>query len=348
VRSLVYAGVRDLQWREASAPSLLGDEDALIRPIAAAACDLDRFIVQGLTPFPAPFAIGHEAVGEVIDVGEAAAVDGLRPGQVVVIPWHLSCERCSECLAGRPGNCTATPAMAAFGNPLGGLYGGLFDDVVRVPYASRALTPVPDGVAPALAAAVGDNLSDAFGAVAPTLRANPEARILVMGGLPSLGLLIAAAAATLGAPEVVYVDEDADRAQRASMLGATSVVTGPRPDRVDGRFDLAVEVALDPRALTVAIRSLRPGGHLVIRSIYFGRTNFPYFEQYTQGVTIHSGLPHVTPHAASVLELLRTGTLDPTPALTLFELDAADTVLLEPPPNKPVFLRPASDGAPST
>lgn len=60
-------------------------------------------ISWGRTPFLPPFAIGQEVVGEVVDVDDAGATAGLRPGQRVVIPWHLSCERCADRLAGRPG-----------------------------------------------------------------------------------------------------------------------------------------------------------------------------------------------------------------------------------------------------
>ncbi len=318
---------------------LRSDSDALVRPVASAACDLDRYIVRGQTPFQAPFAIGHEAVGEVLEVGDEAGRSGICRGQTVVIPWHLSCGACDECLAGRPANCTTTPQMAAFGTPLGGLFGGLFDDVVRVPYASAALTPLPEGVTPAVAAACGDNLSDAFGAVAPTLRENPDAKVLVLGGLENLGLLVVACAAALKAVEVVYVDSDADRARRASELGASTVITGPRPDRVDGSFDLAVEAAGHPDAMAVALASLRPGGRCVVRSIYFVDARFPYFSLYQQGVTVESGLPHVTPHVEVVLRLLADGQLDPTPTLSMHAFDSAREVMLEPPACKPVFTR---------
>lgn len=341
MRSLVYAGVNDVQWREAPDARLLDGEDALVRPVASATCDLDRYIVAGRTPFPAPFAIGHEAVGEVVEVGDGAGAAGLQIGQRVVVPWHHSCERCLECLAGRPGNCLTTPNMAAFGNPMGGLNGGLFDDLVRVPFAAGSLPAVPDGVSSAMAAACGDSLCDAYGAVAPTLRGNPHAAVLVMGGLESLGLLVVAAAAALGASQVVYVDDDIDRTERATALGATSVVTGARPDRVDGQFDLAVEAAEDPDALATAMRSVRPGGHLVIRSIYFTPIPLPHFDQYLRSLTIESGLPHVTPHASEVLDLLASGTLDLTAVLSTFDLDMADAVMLDLPATKPVFLREA-------
>lgn len=193
MRSLVYTGPRQLEWREAPEPVLDADHQALVRPIASAACDLDRRIVAGATPMQGPFAIGHEAVGEVLEVGDVAAAGGLRPGMRVVIPWHLSCGSCAQCLARRPGNCTSTPPLASYGTPLGGHHGGLFDDAVRVPWAAYALVPLPPDLAPSLAVSCSDQMADAYRAVAPTLAECPGASVLRTPRHQHSGRLAAAA-----------------------------------------------------------------------------------------------------------------------------------------------------------
>ena len=66
---------------------------------AVATCDLDALIVAGESPFPAPFAIGHECVAEVVDVGDASA--RCAPGELVSVPFQISC-----------GECAAVPARA--------------------------------------------------------------------------------------------------------------------------------------------------------------------------------------------------------------------------------------------
>ena len=68
MRALIYAGRRQLEWREAPDPRVTDGRHALLRPVAATTCDLDRFIIGGKTPFEPPFAIGHEAVAEVVDI----------------------------------------------------------------------------------------------------------------------------------------------------------------------------------------------------------------------------------------------------------------------------------------
>src|SRR5690242_15213225 len=99
MRSLIVTGPRSLEWQDRPAPGLSAPMDALVRPIASAACDLDRWLVTS-PPFEPPFALGHEAVGEIVDLADDDS--GLRIGQHVVIPWHISCGTCEYCRRGLP------------------------------------------------------------------------------------------------------------------------------------------------------------------------------------------------------------------------------------------------------
>src|SRR3954469_25662176 len=113
MRSLIYAGPRDLQWRDVAAPRRAGDGEALVRHLAVATCDLDALIVAGAAPFPAPFALGHEGVAEVLEVGDG--VTGVRPGDRVLVPFQISCGACAACAAGRTGSCETVPFAATYG-----------------------------------------------------------------------------------------------------------------------------------------------------------------------------------------------------------------------------------------
>jgi alcohol dehydrogenase len=180
----------------------------IVRPVASTTCDLDRAIIAGATPFQGPFAIGHECVAEVVDVGDDA---GVIPGARVVVPWHPCCTVCAACLQGRMADCERVPRFAMYGVPLGGDFGGLFDDLVHVPFGA-ALVPVPDGVAPASVASASDNLSDAYGAVSRALATRPQGSVLVLGGTGSIGQWAAGWAVMLGAARAVYVDRDEETA----------------------------------------------------------------------------------------------------------------------------------------
>jgi alcohol dehydrogenase len=88
MRQLEITGARSVQWREAPAPTLQGDGEALVRPLAVALCDLDAVFLSGAVPIAEPFALGHECVAEVLEVGDA--VTTVVPGDRVVVPFQIS------------------------------------------------------------------------------------------------------------------------------------------------------------------------------------------------------------------------------------------------------------------
>ncbi|QKV80319.1 zinc-binding dehydrogenase [Amycolatopsis sp. Hca4] len=337
MQSLVVTGPRGLEWQDRPAPGLTAPGDALVRPIASSACDLDRRLVVSPSPFEAPFALGHEAVGEIVDL------DGDSPfriGQRVVIPWHISCGTCENCRRELPGACASVPRLASYGTSAGGLWGGLFDELVRVPWARYNLTPLPPAVDPVVAASASDNLTDAFQAVRPVLDARPGAEVLVVGGTASLGLLTVLSAVALGAEKVTYFDVDEARCAKAAAAGAAVIAADAYPDRLDGSFDLVVDASAASAGLRCALLSTRPGGTCVLRSVYFGEPRLPYFSLYGTGITLVVGPPHASPHVPAVLELVEGGRLDPSPILAgPFGYEDAVEVLLDPPPGKPVFIR---------
>ena len=147
-----------------------------MRPIAVATCDLDTAIVRGGV-FGGPLPLGHECVAEVVEVGGSAG--GLSPGRLVSVPFQISCGRCSRCAIGQTAHCESVPSQSAYGlPPRAAQWGGFLSDLVRVPYAEEMLVPLPDGVDPAAAASVSDNVVDGWRTVAPHLAADPGASVL--------------------------------------------------------------------------------------------------------------------------------------------------------------------------
>ena len=172
MQQLTYTSPGVLEWRETPAPTLSSDGAALVRPLAVATCDLDALIVTGESPFAPPFAIGHECVAEVIEIGDA--VGSLEPGQRVSVPFQISCGECDACRAGRTSNCASVPFMSTYGfGPAVERWGGFLADSVCVPYAEQMLVPVPDALDSAAVASASDNISDAWRAVAPALEREP-------------------------------------------------------------------------------------------------------------------------------------------------------------------------------
>jgi threonine dehydrogenase-like Zn-dependent dehydrogenase len=315
MQQLTYIAPGQLEWRDASAPRLDSDRAALVRPIAAATCDLDALIVTGNSPFPGPFPLGHECVAEIVDVGDA--VKSFEPGALVSVPFQISCGECTACRRGRTGNCTAVEFMSTYGfGPAVERWGGFLSDLVSVPYADHMLAPLPTGIAPTTVASASDNISDAWRAVGPSLAEEPGASVLVVGGAGagSIGLYAAGIAVALGAAQVVYVDRDAERRRIAVTLGASTV--GEPPRRL-GPFAITVESSADPELLGLALRSTAPDGICTSTAIYFGEPpSLPMLEMYTKGVTFKTGRVHARPAMSHVLELAAAGTLRPEQVTT--------------------------------
>lgn len=318
VRQLEITGVRSVEWREAPAPALAGDGEALVRPLAVAMCDLDSAFILGLVPFGEPFPLGHECVGEVVEVGDA--VTEVAPGDRVIVPFQISCGACDACRAGHTASCLSVPRGSAYGmKPLGGDWGGALSDLVRVPFADAMLLPLPDGLEPADVASVADNVPDGFRTVAGPLAATPGAEVLVVGGQArSVGLYAVASAVALGAGRVVYADHDEERLERAAALGAEPLgVPAGEGGAADwpkklGRFPITVEASGDHGGLHAALRSTAPSGTCTSVAIYFEpETPLPMLEMYTRGCTLHTSRVHARATIPSVLELVAGGRLEP-------------------------------------
>src|ERR1700758_391288 len=233
MRQLTFEDVGRYVWRDVPDLTITAPEQALIRPLAVACCDLDVAVVHGRLPMPPRHAVGHEGLGEVVAVG--GDVSGVQVGDRVIVPFQISCGKCRECRRGLTGSCGSVPLMAMYGMaPLAGLDGGGFmADLVLVPYADAMLIPIPQSVDPVAIASLSDNIADAWRAVGPfrfELAAldEPDRRVLVVGRL-SIGVYAAALASAIGV-HVDYVDTNKNRLAAAEKLGADA--HAPRqPDR---------------------------------------------------------------------------------------------------------------------
>lgn len=315
MRALVFRGPMDLDWEEVAAPEIHEPRDALVRPLAVARCDLDFAIAIGLYPIQPPFVMGHEMVGEVVAVGDQAGT--VRPGDRVIVPFQLSCLRCSPCRRGHTNACAAVAPGTGFGlGPHGGHdLGGALAELVRVPWADVMLIPLPADLDPVSAAGIPDNVADGYRCVAEPLRARPGADVLVVGGLAaSVGLYAVMAATALGAASVVYVDDDPGRLALAASLGAETVDARGRWDglKLDRRFPVAVDANVLDAGRDLALRMVEPCG--TVTSVSGGATShaqLPLSAMYNRGVRYEIGRVHACATAGPVLDLVTSGALDP-------------------------------------
>jgi threonine dehydrogenase-like Zn-dependent dehydrogenase len=316
--SLKNAGVRQLTfeeagrygWRDVADPEITQLQQALVRPLAVACCDLDVAVARGAAPLPPGYAVGHEGIAEVVAVGDS--VSGFRTGDRVVVPFQLSCGTCRECRRGVTSSCGSLPLMAMYGlGPLAGLDGGGFmSDVVLVPYADAMLVPLPETVDPIAVASLSDNIPDGWRAIGP-FRAElaglepVDRRVLVIGRL-SIGMYAAALAAALGC-HVDYVDTDPGRLAAVEKLGAV-VHDAARPDKSWDPYPVTVHTSGDPALLAAALRATWPDGVCTDTGIYFQPTvEMPMLRTYTRGVRFITGRVSARAVIPEILDVLAGG-----------------------------------------
>lgn len=102
MRQLTCTAPGLLEWRDVASPELGDGAAALIRPLAVARCEIDPMLIGAGPASPGGFAVGHEAVAEVVRTGPD--VSAVTAGQLVFCSFQVCCGRCPPCLGGRTAN----------------------------------------------------------------------------------------------------------------------------------------------------------------------------------------------------------------------------------------------------
>ncbi|HEV7731046.1 MAG TPA: alcohol dehydrogenase catalytic domain-containing protein [Candidatus Binatia bacterium] len=331
MRQLTCVEAGSLVWLDVPEPRLEGDGDALVRPLAVARCDLDRFLAAGFFPLRGPFAVGHECVGEIIALGDG--VRGLEIGQRVVVAFQVSCGRCRQCKAGHTAICDAVPTLSDYGmQPLSGVeYGGMLSDVIRVPHAEAMLRPIASSLDPVALASVSDNVPDGYRAVAPHLATHPGSDVLIVShGAASIPLYAALSALALGADRVDFASGDAESLALAERIGAHPIETDfGRPART---YPIVVDAGTTPEGLKFAIRATEPEGICQSVSFHPGpAVPVPMGRMYTLGIKLFVGRCHAAALLPEVVQLIESGRLAPQAITTrVVGWEEAPEAFLEP------------------
>jgi alcohol dehydrogenase len=336
MRALLAAPGGRLRWQHAPAPPPPGPHAATVHPIAASTCDLDCALALGATQLPLPLHLGHECVAEVLEVGER--VSTVKPGERVIVPFQVSCGECPACLSGRTGSCVSVPPISMYGFGLaGGHWGGAFSDRLAVPYADAMLVALPEGIEPAAASGLADNVCDAYRHIAPNLPSvlerDADAEVLIVSVADrdsmfsgSVQLYTGLVARALGARRVVLADARPHIRAEAERLGMQAIEPGelkrrpPAPLVVDMTFD----------ALARSLSCTAPDGICTSSGSLHNSARIPALLMYGRNMTLHVGRTHARALIPRVLELMRQGDLRPLEVSTrVASIEEAPAVLAE-------------------
>jgi len=319
MRQLVFAAPRQLAWRETQRPHLRTGLDAIVRPLVVGRCDLDTGFARGLAPIGPGEPLGHECIGEVVEIG--SQVTTVCGGMCVIVSAQISCGNCRACRLGNTGRCESVPFGASFGMGRAGNFGGAIADFIRVPFADAMLVPLPDALNPVDVIGAADMALDAWRAVGQSLQQRPGADVLIVGGLATvIGLYAAGIARAMGAARTVFYSKEARQREAAAAFGV-HVVDQLLPEH--GRFDIIVDACGDATELPAMFRTAAP--EAIVTSVVFYERDFvlPQRELYFKGVTYRTGRPNVRPAIEPVLALCHSSFKPQLVAQTVFPFEAA-------------------------
>jgi threonine dehydrogenase-like Zn-dependent dehydrogenase len=226
MRANCWMGKNDVRIQNVPDPELLNPRDAIVRITSTAICGSDLHLYDGFVPtMEKGDILGHEFMGEIVDVGDE--VKNLKIGDRVVVPFPIACGRCffceeklfSVCENSNPNAWMAekmwghSPAGIFGYSHLTGGYAGGQAEYARVPYADVGPIKVPDGMTDEQVLFLSDILPTGYMA-AEACEIKPGSVVAVWGCGP-VGQFAMQSAFLLGAERVIGIDRFPERLRMA-------------------------------------------------------------------------------------------------------------------------------------
>lgn len=226
MRALCWNGVNDLRVETVPDPEIVNPRDAILRVTMSTTCGSDLHFIDGYIPtMRQGDVIGHEFMGEVVDVGPG--VNKIKKGDRVVTPSFVCCGECWYCrndLWSLCDNTNPNPELQEplFGYPTAGIYGythafggyaGSHAQYIRVPHADVDCFQVPEGLRNEQVVFLSDAVTTGYmGADFCGLKGGETVAVWGCGGV---GLMAQRSAYLLGAARVIAIDRFPERLRAA-------------------------------------------------------------------------------------------------------------------------------------
>src|ERR671921_2576251 len=223
MKALVWHGTTDIRCDSVPDPEIEHPRDAIIKVTSCAICGSDLHLYDHFMPgMKSGDILGHETMGEVVEVGSGAR-HKLMVGERVVIPFTTICGECEQCRRGNFSVCERTNrnkkiADKVFGHSTAGLFGythltggyaGGQAEYVRVPYADKTHIKVPGGLSDEQVLFLGDIFPTGWQA-AVACDIQPTDTVAIWGAGP-VGQMAIRSAVLLGAKQVICIDRVPER-----------------------------------------------------------------------------------------------------------------------------------------
>ena len=226
MKAVTWQGTRDVQTHEVPDPRIQDPRDAVIRVTTTGLCGSDLHLYEVLGPFmSAGDVLGHEAMGEVVEVGSDTG--SLEVGDRVVVPFQISCGDCFMCRRGLNTQCETTQvresgmgaALFGYSSLYGSVPGGQAE-FLRVPHAGYGAIKVGSSLPDERYVYLSDVMPTAWQAV--QYAEVHEGDTLVVIGLGPIGDMAARLAMHHGI-RVIGLDLVPERLERARARGVEAI-----------------------------------------------------------------------------------------------------------------------------
>ncbi|MBF6570197.1 MAG: glutathione-independent formaldehyde dehydrogenase [Candidatus Binataceae bacterium] len=344
MKGLVYNGPRNVSVKEVPDAKIERPTDVLVKITSTNICGSDLHMYEGRTGVETGKVLGHENLGQVVEVGKA--VDRIKRGDWVCMPFNISCGFCKNCEQGYTGSCLITnpgKAGAAYGYAEMGPYNGGQAEYLRVPYGDFNCLKLPDDAQEKETDYV--MLADIFptGWHATELAGVQPGDSVVIYGAGPVGLMAAYSAIIKGASKTMVIDRHPDRLRLAEQIGAIPIddSKGSAADHVmeitagegaDKGCECVGYQAHDPQGherpnmtMNELVRTVRPTGGIGVVGVFVpqdpkapdelskrGGMAFDWGLFWSKAQRIGTGQAHVKAYNRQLRNLIHTGRAKPS------------------------------------
>ncbi len=315
MKAVTFQGPFKAEVKDIDDPKIQDGNDVILKVTTAGICGSDVHAYDGrMTLPPTGWSMGHEYIGEVVEVGPS--IKNFKVGDRAVGSFTSSCGDCYYCQTGWPSQCAKQQTFGFLMLP------GAQAEYLRVPNAHYTLEKVPDGLSDEKAVFVGDIFSTGY-FCADRGDIKPNDVVVVIGSGP-VGLFTQMNALLFEPKIVLAIDSMPERLEMSKKIGATPVdMSKVDPIAVvrehsEGRgADVVLEAVGIEASLKSAFQYVRPAGTISAVGMYTEpEFPFPMFLAFLRDLTFKIGVCPVKRYMRQMLDTIAAGKLDPSAIIT--------------------------------
>lgn len=311
MKALVYHGPGMRSWEDKPKPVVQQPTDAVVRITTGTICGTDLHIMKGDVPTVTDGRIlGHEGVGVVEEVG--TAVSNFKKGQRVLVSCITSCGKCDFCKKGMYSHCRNG------GWILGNTIDGTQAEFVRIPHADNSLylAPKESDVEEDALVMLSDIFPTGFECGVLNGQVKPGDTVAIVGSGP-IGLAALLTAQFYSPAQIIVVDSDENRLERARAFGASHTINFKDESVVervkrlthgDG-VDVAIEAVGMPASFGTCQEIIAAGGRIANIGVHGKPAELHLEKLWDRNMTLTTRLVD-TVTTPMLLKVLLSGKLD--------------------------------------